>query len=124
MSWRQSGWTRPGRRADYRDLTAQGLGVMVRLDHGYAPQGTLPLPDQYPAFAQSCADFVARSRGCHIWIIGNEPNHAMEWPNGTPIFPWHYAKAYRLCRDAIRSRPGHAQDLVLLAGARPWNARS
>lgn len=112
-----------GRSADYRKLAEQKLGVVVRLDHGYAPLGTLPAPFQYQAFAQSCGEFVARSRGCHIWIIGNEPNHATEWPQGQPIYPWHYAKAYKLCRAAIRRQPGHAHDLVLVAGPAPWNAQ-
>jgi hypothetical protein len=65
---------------------------------------------------------VGRSRGCHIWIIGNEPNHEMERPNGRLILPHQYAQAYMLCRKAIKSVPGHADDEVLVAGPAPWNA--
>ncbi len=107
--------------ADYSALQSQGLGVVVRINHGYGTTGTLPLPHLYPVFAQTCAAFVARSRGCHLWIIGNEPNHRQEWPQGQPIYPDLYARAYTLCRQAIRAVPGHGSDRVLLAGPAPWN---
>lgn len=108
--------------ADFRDLSRAGLGVVVRINHGYGSSGTLPLPDRYTEFAAACARYVARAAGCRIWIIGNEPNHEVERPNGRPILPYDYARAYRLCRDAIRAVPGHADDLVLVAGPAPWNA--
>ncbi|MEX1018299.1 MAG: SH3 domain-containing protein, partial [Litorilinea sp.] len=110
--------------ADFSKLAAQGLGVMVRINHAYGSGGTLPLPERYADFAAACARFVARSQGCHIWIIGNEPNHELEWPNGRAILPGQYAQAYALCRQAIRGVDGHANDLVLVAGSAPWNART
>jgi hypothetical protein len=108
--------------ADFSRLADAGLGVMVRINHGYGSTGTLPLPDKYPDFAAACARYVARSKGCHIWIIGNEPNHRDEHPDGRPIFPNDYANAYRLCRNAIHDLPGHEDDQVLIAGPAPWNA--
>lgn len=108
--------------ADYTAQANAGLGVIVRINHGYGSTGTIPTRDQYPAFAQACARFVARSRGCRIWIIGNEPNHADERPNGQPILPYDYARAYTLCRAAIKAVPGHEDDEVLVAGPAPWNA--
>ncbi len=108
---------------DYSYLSNQGLGVIVRLNHGYGSTGTLPPPPLYPQFAETCAAFVARSSGCHRWIIGNEPNHEQEWPNGQPISPDMYARAYQLCRDAIRRVSGHEHDQVLVAGPAPWNPR-
>lgn len=110
-----------GDNADFSQLTAQGLGVLVRLHHGYEPAGALPKPEQYSAFAQACAIFVARSKGCHLWIIGNEPNHKAERPAGQFITPRNYADAYTRCRRAIRQLPGHSDDLVLVAGPAPWN---
>ncbi|MFN2201827.1 MAG: N-acetylmuramidase domain-containing protein [Caldilineaceae bacterium] len=110
--------------ADCSKLAADGFGVVTRLNHGYGSAGTLPTPDKYPEFAQSAARFVARSKGCHIWIVGNEPNHEQERPNGEPIFPIQYATAYRLVRAAIRSVPGHEDDQVLVAGSAPWNAQT
>lgn len=108
--------------ADFSKLADAGLGVIVRINHGYGSTGTLPLPDKYPEFAAACARYVQRSKGCHIWIIGNEPNHRDEHPNGRPILPNDYANAYRLCREAIRALPGHEADQVLVAGPAPWNA--
>ncbi len=108
--------------ADFSKLTDAGLGVMVRINNGYGSAGTLPLPDKYPDFAAACATYVQRSKGCHIWIIGNEPNHRDEQPEGRPIFPNDYARAYDLCRTAIRALPGHETDQVLVAGPSPWNA--
>ncbi|GAG53110.1 unnamed protein product, partial [marine sediment metagenome] len=64
-----------GSRA-YTDLADQGLGVIVRLNHGYCPTGTIPTLKSYPHFAQRCGNFVENSHGCHIWVIGNEPNLA------------------------------------------------
>ena len=107
---------------DYAAMAEQGLGLIVRLNNGYGPSGTLPNVDQYQAFAVRCGHFVQASQGCHIWIIGNEPNHPQEWPDGNPIFPGDYALCYRLCRAEIRRRPGHEHDLVLVAGPGPWNA--
>ncbi|MCB9137655.1 MAG: M23 family metallopeptidase [Caldilineaceae bacterium] len=65
---------------DYRSYSDRGIGVLARLNHGYEPQGTIPTSDRYAAFAQRCANFVANSQGCKLWIIGNEMNFAVEWP--------------------------------------------
>jgi hypothetical protein len=110
--------------ADYTDLSNRGLGVVVRLNHGYGSTGTIPLPNLYDAFADACAAFVGRTKGCRIWIVGNEPNHASERPDGQFIFPRQYADAYKRCRRAIRGVHGHEQDLVLVAGPAPWNAET
>ncbi len=69
---------------DFTPLTSQGLGVIVRLNNGYFPQGTLPRSRAYGDFARRCANFVAASRGPHIWIIGNEMNYAVERPGAQP----------------------------------------
>lgn len=65
---------------DYQPYSSRNLGVISRLNHGYHPNGTLPPSSQYANFARRCANFVANSRGCKIWIIGNEMNHAIERP--------------------------------------------
>lgn len=125
--------------ADYRQLSSRDLGVMVRLNNGYAPHGTLPYDHQYDDFARRCANFVRISKGCNIWIVGNETNHPIEWPGadwdwnakppkpkspdkeGQKITPERYARCYRKVRDAIRGVPGHANDLVLVGAVAPWN---
>lgn len=125
---------------NYRDLSEHGLGVIVRLNAGYLTTGTLPAESAYANFARRCANFVRASAGAKIWIIGNEPNHPIEWPGGDwdfnadpprprsedrrgePITPERYARCYRAVRDAIKAVPGHADDQVLVAATAPWNA--
>lgn len=94
---------------------------IVRLNHGYGSSGTLPLPQFYGDFAQRVANYVEMSPGCSRWIIGNEPNHAQERPDGQPITPAQYAECYNLCRAAIHALPGHDADEVLVAAVAPWN---
>ena len=124
---------------NYSRFSNKGLGVIVRLNNGYSPQGTLPFEKDYDAFARRCANFVQASSGAHIWIIGNEPNHPIEWPGaqwdwntfpphpispdtrGEPITPERYAEAYKKARAAIHAVPGHEQDQVLVAAVAPWN---
>ncbi len=66
---------------DYTSVSRQGLGVLVRLNNGYYPQGTLPRGSEFANFARRCANFVAASRGCNRWVIGNEMNYAIERPS-------------------------------------------
>jgi hypothetical protein len=143
----------------YESLANEGFGIMVRLNNGYYNAGTLPHSSQYENFARCCANFVARSPGAHIWIIGNETNYAAErpgvemagWRGETPsardfrdllsvfapesrddgtlnpgetITPEMYVRCYTLCRNAIRSLPGHDQDLVVVGAVAPWNVNS
>ncbi|MEA3335926.1 MAG: peptidoglycan recognition family protein [Chloroflexota bacterium] len=65
---------------DYSYWSEQGLGIIVRLNHGHDPDGTIPLSQHYEDFAQRCANYVANSQSCHIWIIGNEMNFPAEQP--------------------------------------------
>jgi septal ring factor EnvC (AmiA/AmiB activator) len=107
---------------DYSSYCNRGFGVMVRLNHGYEPAGTIPRSDRYNDFARRSANFVQGSRGCNIWIIGNEMNHPVERAGGAAgeaITPELYARCYRLCRDAIRQVQPQAQ--VIVGGVAPWN---
>ena len=124
---------------DFSAYSTKGLGVMVRLNYGYGGLGTIPFQNQYDQFAQRCANYVSSSSGAHIWIIGNETNHPIEWPgaewdwgatpprpqsedkHGEAITPNAYARCYRLVRDAIHAVPGHEEDWVLVSAAAPWN---
>ncbi len=113
----------------YTSLRDRGFGVIARLNNGYRPNGTIPHERHYDAFAQRCANFVAHSPGCHIWIIGNEPNLRSERPGwGTPdeetITPQRYADSYKRCRRSIKALSGHAQDQVIVAAVGPWNPES
>jgi len=105
---------------DYRRYADAGHGIIVRLNHSYG-YGTIPAPP-YEGFAQWCADFVSASRGCHVWIIGNEPNHSQERPPSGIITPELYAECFLRCYAAIKAAaPG---DLVLPAPIAPYNAET
>lgn len=95
---------------------------ITRLNWGYGSTGTIPTPDRYGLFVERAVEFVRRSSGCCRWVIGNEPNLSREWPDGQPIFPWHYATLYKMVRTAIHRLPGHETDQVLVAAPGPWNA--
>lgn len=65
---------------DFSTFSSQELGVICRLNHGFEPEGTLPHSRYYEPFARRVANFVGASRGCKIWVIGNEMNYAVERP--------------------------------------------
>ncbi|MDX1521301.1 MAG: hypothetical protein R3264_06715, partial [Anaerolineae bacterium] len=115
----------------YKRLADQGLGVIVRLNHAYGPDGTIPLEAKYRDFARRAANFVRNSPGAHIWIIGNEMNFEREQPRlnpgnrqAEPITPRRYAECYKLCRQAIKGVPGHENDQVVVGAIGPWNAET
>ena len=117
----------PDHSGDFSALTNAGHGVIVRLNHGYSPDGTLPFPAQYDAFAQQCAAFVAGATGARIWIIGNETNLAGERPgyagdnSGEVITPDRYAQCFAKVRAAIKKLPNHATDWIVPAAPAPYN---
>lgn len=114
----------------YKRLSDQGLGVIVRLNQAYGPQGTIPVEAKYPDFARRAANFVRSSPGAHIWIIGNEMNFEREQPRrpgsnqAEPITPRRYAECYKLCRQAIKGLSGHENDQVVVGAMGPWNAQT
>ncbi len=65
---------------DYSAYADRGFGIIARLNHGYEPDGTLPHSSLYETYARRIANFVATSRGCKTWVIGNEMNYAIERP--------------------------------------------
>lgn len=109
---------------DYSQWANAGYGILVRLNNGYEPGGTIPRADRYGDFARRVAAYVAASPGCHIWIIGNEPNFSVERPEGEVILPAMYARCYTLCRNAIKGLPGRATDQVITAAVAPWNVET
>lgn len=94
---------------DYRFLSNQGHTVIGRINHGYFPNGTIPPTNHYDAFAIRCASFVANSRGCSIWTIGNELNISGEWPYEPAqgkcayVTPANYARCFRKVYNAIKA---------------------
>jgi hypothetical protein len=114
---------------DYSALSKAGLGIIVRLSNGYDPAGTIPTSYEYDAFAAKCAAYVKNSPGASIWLIGNEMNISAErpaFPDGIRemITPQKYAQCFSKCRNAIKSLPGHAGDLIIPGAVGPYNAET
>lgn len=107
---------------DYRPWSKNGIGSISRLNNGYGSAGTIPKPQYYSAFAVRVANFVNASPGIQIVIIGNEPNHSSERPDGDMITAEMYVTCFKQCYTAIK----HANPnvLVLPAPIAPWNMES
>lgn len=112
------GWVTVAARIDRTlplDFSAQahsGLGVVVTLLPG--AEDAFPAPEAYDSFARACAAAVAHARDARIWVIGAEPNRL-------GMAPADYARAFALCRGAIKELPGHADDWVVPAAPAPWS---
>jgi len=109
---------------DYTPWSHDGYGVIVRLNHRYEPGGTLPMRAKYGDFARTCARYVEKSRGCHIWIIGNEQNNVREHPGGADDPTEHitaqmYAEAFNLARRRIKDVQSEA--IVVPGAVDPYN---
>jgi hypothetical protein len=111
------------REHDFERWADAGYGVIVRLNHSQDGHGTLPEHKLYPDFAETCARYIELSRGCHIWIIGNEPNNTQEHPTkdnriSEHITPEMYAEAFNLAYQEIdKVRP---LDQVVPAAMDPY----
>jgi hypothetical protein len=110
--------------ANFSALANAGHTIICRINYGYFPQGTIPVPALWDAFAIRCKNFVANSSGCTIWLIANETNLASEWPFDSSnnrfnyISPQDYAVCFRKVYNAIKSvRPN---DKVIPQALAPW----
>jgi hypothetical protein len=109
---------------DYTPWSHNGYGVIVRLNHRYEPGGTLPVRARYADFARTCAAYVENSRGCHVWIVGNEQNNVREHPGGAEepvehITAQMYAEAFNLARRRIKDVQPEA--IVVPGAVDPYN---
>ncbi len=120
---------------DYSAYSSRNLGVICRINNGYYPDGTLPPSSQYANFAQRCANFVARTPGCKIWIIGNEMNYTLERPSNlarglssgsssmarttSSAIDSPVAKVAQLAQTIWNNLTGGAQTSTAVAGTRP-----
>ncbi|MBI3760375.1 MAG: M23 family metallopeptidase [Chloroflexi bacterium] len=86
------------RRLGYTALAEKGIRVIVRLTYGSGGAGTLPIEDQYAAFAGAVVGTIKNSPGAYAFILGNEPNNPDEWPGGEnggkPITPEQYGQLW------------------------------
>jgi hypothetical protein len=99
------------------DWADQGYGVVIRLNHGYEPDGTLPESRYYADFAAAAAQWVAiylrdkqRASSNFTWTlqIGNEQNNPREHPGGFERPVEHitaqlYAEAFNQAYAAIKA---------------------
>ncbi len=111
-----------------------GYGVIIRLNHGYEPNGTLPSTVHYDGFAAACARWAALflkhpeiSAEQYTWIIqiGNAPNHPREHPGGAAqptehITPELYADAFNKAYSLIKAVLPNA--LIAPGAIDPYNA--
>ena len=103
----------------------RGYGVILRIQYLWGHgAGCIPLVAHLDAFVERVRTCVENSRGCSRWIVGNESNIPVEWPDGVPLLPEYVAHVYDRCRVAIHALPGHEQDEVLLPPVGPWNVES
>ncbi|MBI4580332.1 MAG: hypothetical protein HY718_11560 [Planctomycetes bacterium] len=86
--------------------TQQNMTVITRVDYRWSETVPAPGNPDSPGWPAAVVDLVnTLADFCHIWVIGNEPNHigAYEhWPDGT-IPPADYAAIYRSVRNAIHT---------------------
>jgi len=106
---------------DFGEWESQGYGIICRIQHEWAPGGTLPKPENLDAFVNRVRTLAQNSKFCHRWIIGNEPGNRIEWPNGWALQPEYVARVYNLCWTAIHDLPGHELDEVIVPPIGPWN---
>jgi len=109
---------------NFQSFANQNLGVMVRLNNGYDPNGTLPCESEYDNFAKRVANYVQNSQGAKIWIIGNETNLRSEWPTCggvvQPITTSRLANVFQKVRSQIKSLTGRQNDQVIPGAVSPW----
>ncbi len=107
----------PDIRSRLWNWVQQGYGVIVRLNHSYSPDGTLPESAYYEEFAETCArwvevhlkhDELAPSKYTWFIQIANEMNNPNEQPGGREnrretITPELYARAFNLVYARIKA---------------------
>ena len=115
LSWSQT------RRPTTRQIRGD-INWIVRLNHGWAPNGTIPLRPGYTEYGKRCADFVQRCKGADWFIVSNEPNHLQELPHGVRIEPEDYADCFNVCYAAIKTLRRDVN--VCVAAVAPWDVTS
>jgi predicted flap endonuclease-1-like 5' DNA nuclease len=110
-----------------------GYGVIIRLNHGYEPGGTIPESRLYDDFAAAAARWVElylrdsnRSASTYTWAvqIGNEQNNPREHPGGFEhptehITAHRYADAFNRTYARIKAVLPNA--IVCPGGIDPFN---
>ncbi len=92
-----------GLAIDATRFAAAGIKVLIRLNYGYHPQGTIPGANDpaVEAFIAACVQTMLNSKGVWGFIIGNETNNPAEYPYGAAITAERYAALYNRIWDQV-----------------------
>lgn len=96
------------------------LNWLGRLNWGYGSTGTIPVLSELSLYTMAAGEYVARTSGCNRWIVGNEPNHEAERPNGVYITPEHYVECFVRVRNILKNISSKHQ--VIVAACAPYHA--
>lgn len=77
---------------------------IIRVNWGYGDTGTIPIGGLVNEFVRKSAEYLLKSSGYHAAIIGNEPNHEGERPNGIFIDPEHAAWVFSTVRNLVKTQ--------------------
>jgi hypothetical protein len=102
---------------DFQRWADKGYGIICRIQHAWGTGGTYPHPQDLPGYLQRVKTLCQNSRGCERWIIGNEPNLPVEWPDGQLITPQYTSEVYNKCMPLVKG-------LALFPPIAPWNDKS
>lgn len=106
---------------DYASLRAD-LHWLVRVDWSNRGGGTYPVPDRVEEYLDRAIRFVTNSKGAFGFILGNEPNHAQERPEGVYLDPKYVAYVFSTVRNAVKR---HNSSIRLFTpGLAPYNDSS
>ena len=121
-----SWWQAPYFAGLYTDLyNNKNMTIITRIDYNWGETVPSPTNPDHAGWHNTVVNTVNTLRhGCHIWLIGNEPNITIEgdnWPN-QQVTPAGYAEIYRRVRNAIHNNASSSpagQHIVLVAAPSP-----
>jgi hypothetical protein len=96
------------------------LNWLVRANWGYGTTGTIPLRNEIDQYTFRLGNFASSTANVHGYIIGNEPNHEQERPNGVYITPEHYADCFIRSYQLLKSMS--SLNRVIVAAMAPYHA--
>lgn len=86
----------------YPVLSRPDIHYLLRVNWGYGSTGTIPLPHDEETYLNRLDELLEVAKPA-LFIIGNEPNHEQERPQGQPIEPERYADFFLRCAQRVRS---------------------
>jgi hypothetical protein len=93
---------------------------LIRANWGYGSTGTIPIQSETNQYIAALGSFAATTHNAFGYIIGNEPNHEQERPNGVYITPEHYADTFIRSYQLLKSIRSNFR--VIVAAMAPYHA--